>query len=189
MASSPARILAHDQLGRLGALSEPQVCRQHRLGDDDMQSQCRTGNPLLRGHDDREGHNLSLEELRPKAFESTVWDARLPKHFERQATSSSTTTKLTLGWRTTASCAGWVGLMMTFSSSTSSPFTWSALPGPGWIICQEMSSIARRISERPYWQLPEHVRASWQPLGPEGLLTKVGQIPLRLHLALLKKVT
>jgi hypothetical protein len=70
--------------------------------------------------------------------------------FECQATSSSMTAKLTLvsSWRNTTSCAEWVEQMMTSSSSSFSQSTRLIPQGPGWIIYQETSPIARRISER-----------------------------------------
>jgi hypothetical protein len=42
MSSSPASILAYNRLTQLGARSEPQEYRWHRLEDDDVQSQQHT---------------------------------------------------------------------------------------------------------------------------------------------------
>jgi hypothetical protein len=48
------------------------------------------------------------------------------------------------GWR-----ASWEGRMMTTSSSATSPFSSSTLPGPGWSICLLRRSSARTTYSRP----------------------------------------
>jgi hypothetical protein len=68
---------------------------------------------------------LALKNLGQKCSEAPCMMRASQRVFERQATSSSTMTKLTLasGWRTTTSLEWQMGRTMTFSSSSSSPFT------------------------------------------------------------------
>jgi hypothetical protein len=82
MASSVARILAHVWLSHTGRLPKPQARHQAHRGDENAQSEHYVWNMHRGGHDDQEGHSLSLEGLGPMAFGSNMCGTRFPNHFQ-----------------------------------------------------------------------------------------------------------
>jgi hypothetical protein len=148
--SSPAQILACVRLSHPDRRPESQARRHARQGDDDAKSEHCTRNPRRGGRDDWEECNLNPKGPGPKAFRSNVCDAHFLKRFwVLNNVVKYDVTKISLFvLKTTALHAGWVRLMTTYSSSSSSTFTYPTLLGPDWTTCQETRSIVRRISRR-----------------------------------------
>jgi hypothetical protein len=113
------------------------------LGDEGVCTEHCTCNLCHNGHNERERRSLRPEGPGPKAFRSNVHDACFPKCFGRPKTLSSMTAKLipTSSWWTTASRAGQAGRTMTFSSSSSSPFTWLTRPKLARSLAQKLDRL------------------------------------------------
>jgi hypothetical protein len=123
--SSLARIPAHIRLGHPDRRLRPQACCQAQQGDGDTQSEHHAWHARQGGHDDREGRNLNPEGLGPKVFRSNMCDARFPKCFQAPSNIVKYDARQTpaFGWRITVLCVERARRRMTYSSSSSSPFT------------------------------------------------------------------